>query len=145
MVHKKPIYFLKVELLNCKENTLNTSYPRRELTSIRQTTLPKAYTSVSCLEGSKLNQGLRAKLNPILALFSMALVSTSLEMVMSDLGRHSCWIRALALPELVTRPFTVVNGSNACWVPRVKVFSLVENLWLMSTPTAVLDRGLIAW
>jgi len=73
-------------------------------------------------------QGLRTKLNPTLALFSMALVSSSVEMVMSDLGRHSCWIRALALAELVMRPFNVVNGSNACWTPSVKLFSLVENL-----------------
>lgn len=45
-----------------------------------------------------MDHGLRATANPIFALFSMALVSTSPEMVMSDLGRHSCCIRALVLP-----------------------------------------------
>lgn len=42
--------------------------------------------------------GLRAKASPNLALLSIDLVSTSLEMVTSDFGRHSCWIKAFALP-----------------------------------------------
>lgn len=92
--------------------------------------------------GNKLTHGLRARANPILAVFSMALVSTSPEIVTNDFGRHSCWIRALALPKLFTRAFKVVNGSRACWVPRVMVFSLVGNLWVTSAPTAVLARGL---
>lgn len=45
-----------------------------------------------------MDHGFRATANPIFALFSMALVSTSPEMVTRDLGRHSCCIRALALP-----------------------------------------------
>ncbi|XP_022973583.1 polygalacturonase-like [Cucurbita maxima] len=39
--------------------------------------------------------------------------------VRNDIGRHSCWIRALALPKLFTRAFTVVSGPSACWVPMV--------------------------
>nr|GEU42795.1 mitochondrial outer membrane protein porin of 34 kDa [Tanacetum cinerariifolium] len=46
----------------------------------------------------------------------MALVSTSAETVKRDLGRHSCWIRAFALPRLLYLAFTVVNGSKACWL-----------------------------
>lgn len=42
--------------------------------------------------------GLRATANPILALFSSALVSISPEIVTRDFGRHWCCIRALALP-----------------------------------------------
>ncbi|KAJ0535668.1 hypothetical protein HanIR_Chr09g0433131 [Helianthus annuus] len=62
-------------------------------------------------------------------------------MVKRDLGRHSCWIRAFALPRLSIRAFTVVNGSKACWVPTVIVFSLVEKLCLTSAPTDVLVNG----
>lgn len=35
---------------------------------------------------------------PTFALFSIALVSTSPETVTNDLGRHSCWTSALAMP-----------------------------------------------
>ncbi|KAF5766019.1 hypothetical protein HanXRQr2_Chr15g0710411 [Helianthus annuus] len=49
-------------------------------------------------------------------------------MVKRDLGLHSCWIRAFAFPRLLIRALTVVNGSKACWVPTVIVFSLVEKL-----------------
>ena len=86
-------------------------------------------------------QGLSTSESPTLELFSMDLESTSPEMVMRDLGRHSCWMRALALPALFTRALTTVNGSNACCVPTVMVFSLVEKLWVTSAPTAVLIKG----
>lgn len=56
--------------------------------------------------------GLRAKASPNLALLSTALVSTSPEMVKRDFGRHSCWIRAVAVPKLLTLALTVVKGSN---------------------------------
>ncbi|KAF5764257.1 hypothetical protein HanXRQr2_Chr15g0689931 [Helianthus annuus] len=46
------------------------------------------------------------------------------------------------MPALLTRAFTVVNGSSECCVPIVKVFSLLENPWLNSAPTAVLVNGL---
>lgn len=90
-----------------------------------------------------LNYGFRANASPNLALFSMALVSTSPEMVNNDFGRHSCWMRALAMPALFTRAFNVVSGSNMCWVPTVMVLSLVEKLWITSAPTAV--KGLTKW
>uniref|UniRef100_A0A7C9DL21 Uncharacterized protein n=1 Tax=Opuntia streptacantha TaxID=393608 RepID=A0A7C9DL21_OPUST len=89
--------------------------------------------------------GLRANANPTFADFSMALVSTSAEIVTSDLGRHSCWIRALALPKLLMRAFKLVNGSIACWAPRVMVFSLVEKLCVTSAPTAELLSELTLW
>ena len=57
--------------------------------------------------------GFRAKANPIFALFSTALASTSPDIVKRDLGRHSCWMRALTFPLLLTRAFTVVKGSRA--------------------------------
>ncbi|KAE8716081.1 Hypersensitive-induced response protein 2 [Hibiscus syriacus] len=81
--------------------------------------------------------GLSAKANPTLALFSIAMVSTSPDIVMSDFGHHSCWIRALALPKLFTRALIVVNGSRACCIPIVRVFSLLEKLCVSSAPTAV--------
>lgn len=90
-------------------------------------------------------QGLRTRERPTLELLSMALVSTSPEMVTRDLGRHSCCTRALALPKLFTRAFTVVRGSSACWVPKVSVFSLLEKLWVSSAPTAVVVSGLTRW
>ena len=91
------------------------------------------------------NQGLRATAIPTFELFSMVLVSTSAEMVTSDFGLHSCWISALALPELLKRAFTTVSGSKACWVPKVRVFSLVEKQWVSSDPTAVLVNWLTLW
>ena len=75
-----------------------------------------------------INQGLRATAIPTFELFSMVLVSTSAEIVTTDFGLHSCWISALALPELLMRPFKRVSGSRACWAPKVRVFSLVEKL-----------------
>jgi hypothetical protein len=44
------------------------------------------------------SQGLSTNDKPTFVLFSIAFVSTSPEIVMSDLGRHSCWTRALAMP-----------------------------------------------
>lgn len=55
------------------------------------------------------NHGLRARDKPSLELFSIALVSTSAEMVKRDLERHSCWISTDALPALLKRTFTVVS------------------------------------
>lgn len=91
------------------------------------------------------SQGLRARAIPTLALFSIALESTSPETVKNDFGRHSCWISALATPALFTRAFTVVNGSIACWVPTVMAFSFVVKLWLISAPTTVLVNGFTIW
>lgn len=88
---------------------------------------------------------MRAKARPNLALLSTDLVSTSAETVRRDLGRHSCWIRPLAFPKLFTLPFTEVNGSKACCVPTVIVFSLLEKLWVTSAPTAVLVSGFTMW
>ena len=90
-------------------------------------------------------QGFRARASPTFALFSIALVSTSPDMVKRDFGRHSCCRRALAIPELFTRAFTVVNGSSECCVPMVREFSLLEKPWLNSAPTAVLVNGLTVW
>lgn len=90
-------------------------------------------------------QGLSTKDTPTLELFSMAFVSTSPDNVMSDLGLHSCWIRALALPKLFTRALTVVRGSKACWLPNVRVFSLLDMLCENSPPTAVLVFLLTRW
>lgn len=101
------------------------------------------------LEGKKngliTNQGLRATAIPTFELFSMVLVSTSAEMVTRDFGLHSCWMRALALPELLMRAFKTVSGSRACCPPKVTVFSLVEKLWVSSAPTAVLVNSLTLW
>jgi hypothetical protein len=91
------------------------------------------------------DQGLRARERPSLELFSMALVSTSAEMVKRDLGRHSCWMSADALPALSKRAFTAVSGSSACCVPNVSVFSPLENECVSSAPTAVLVSGLTRW
>ena len=58
----------------------------------------------------------------------MALVSTSVEKVMRDLGLHACWRRALAMPKLLKHAFTVVRGSSSCCVTTVTVFSLLEKV-----------------
>lgn len=54
-------------------------------------------------------QGFNARANPIFPVFSIARVSTSPEIVMSDLGRHSCWIRAFTFPKLFTRALSDVR------------------------------------
>ena len=76
---------------------------------------------------------------PTFELFSMALVSTSAEMVINDFGLNSCWISVLTFPELLMRAFTRVSGSRVCWVPIMRVFSLLEKLWVSSAPTAAFD------
>lgn len=95
--------------------------------------------------GKYSHHGLRARARPTLALLSMDLVSTSPEMVKNDLGRHSCWIRALALPELLICAFSMVNVSSACWVPIIMVFTLEEKLWVTSAPMAILVTRFTMW
>lgn len=121
--------------------TLRTELKKKLVqTDLYSTSNAKTY----CFNTMGLNaHGLRARANPILALFSIALESTSPERVKNDFGRHSCWTRALTLPKLFARAFTVVNGSNTCWLPTVIVFSLVEKLWLTSAPTAC--TGFTIW
>nr|GMD95889.1 hypothetical protein F383_08963 [Ipomoea batatas] len=101
------------------------------------------------LEAAKLylfqDQGLTTTANPILALFSTALVSTSPVMVKTDLEQHWCWMRAVAMPRLLTLAFTVVNGSSECCVPMVRVFSSLEKLRVNSVPAAVFVIGLTEW
>ena len=82
-------------------------------------------------------QGLRASAKPNLGVLSRALVSNSPEMVRTDLGLTSCCRRAPSFPELLSRDFTVVWESTAYAPPTVKVFSLVENLLVISATAAL--------
>jgi hypothetical protein len=83
------------------------------------------------------HQGLRAIANPNLGFLSKALVSSSPEIVSTDFGMTSCCRRAPSLPWLLSFAFTTVSWSTAYDPPTVKVFSLVENLLVIS-PTAAL-------
>lgn len=82
--------------------------------------------------------GLRIMANPNLGCFSKALVSNSPEMVTTDFGMTSCCSRAPSLPWLFSLAFTDVRWSIAYKPPTVKVFSLTENLLVISATAALL-------
>ncbi|KHG13300.1 hypothetical protein F383_08963 [Gossypium arboreum] len=66
-------------------------------------------------------------------------------MVKRDFECHLCWMSTFALPAWFICALIVVNGSNACCVPTVMVFTLVEKLWVTSAPTIVLVNGFTIW
>ena len=82
------------------------------------------------------DQGLRDSANPNLGVFCKALVSKAPEIVRNDLGMSSCCTRAPRLPWLLSFAFSSVCGSTTYEHPTVNVFSLVENLRLISPTTA---------
>lgn len=82
-------------------------------------------------------QGLSARARPNFGAALLAFESYSPEKVISDFGLHSrCHIKA-AFPLLEKRVFTTVCGSIEWALPKVKLFSNVENLWVSSAATIV--------
>ena len=92
----------------------------------------------------KKNQGLRARDNPNLGVFSKALVSNSLETVKIDFGMSSCCKTVPSFPWLLSFSLTTVRLSSAYDPPTVNVFSFVEN-FLAISPVAELFISWSKW